>query len=44
MERENTNTAAGLVELGSVSGETQGGMGDMIEPVGFWHKSGISDE
>jgi len=44
MERDDKTMAADLIDLGSVSGETQGPMGDMLEPIGFWHKAGISDE
>lgn len=34
-----------LVELGTASTETRGlPVGDIIEPMGFWHKAGISDE
>lgn len=44
MERDNSTMAADLIELGSVSGETHGPMGDMLEPIGFWHRTGISDD
>jgi hypothetical protein len=44
MERDSNMTPTGLIDLGSVSDETQGPMGDMLEPIGFWHKFGISDE
>lgn len=43
MERDKQATAD-LIELGSISGDTRGAMGEMIEPIGFWHKAGISDE
>ena len=43
MEREE-QAPADLIELGSISGETKGAMGEMIEPIGFWHKAGISEE
>ena len=34
-----------LVELGTASTETQGlPVGDIIEPMGFWRKEGISHE
>lgn len=44
MERNDDSKRFELIELGSVSGETQGPMGNMLEPIGFWHKAGISDE
>lgn len=44
MEREHVTTSADLIELGSVSDQTQGAMGEMIEPIGFWHRTGISDQ
>ena len=44
MKRDNKAMAADLIDLGSVCAETQGPIGDMLEPIGFWHKSGISDE
>ncbi|MBX3562695.1 MAG: benenodin family lasso peptide [Sphingomonas sp.] len=42
MERE--DSAPAIVDLGTASHVTQGGLGDMIEPTGLWHKAGISDE
>jgi len=42
MERE--DCAPAIVDLGTASEVTQGGLGDMIEPTGLWHKTGISDE
>jgi hypothetical protein len=34
-----------LIELGIASRETRGlPVGDVIEPMGFWHKAGISAE
>lgn len=42
MERDNDTPAT--VELGSVSTDTRGAMGEMIEPIGFWHMAGIEDE
>lgn len=44
MERDNSTMAVDLIELGSVSGETHGPMGEMLEPIGFWHKFGISND
>ena len=44
MERDDRAKTAGLIELGSVSIETKGPMGDTIEHVGFWQKMGISPE
>lgn len=44
MERDNKTLAPDLIDLGSVSAETQGPIGEMLEPIGFWHKSGISAE
>jgi hypothetical protein len=44
MERDHKNATADLTELGSVCGDTHGPMGDMLEVVGFWHKTGISDD
>lgn len=41
-ERENRS---GLVELATASADTLGlPLGEIIEPMGFWHKAGISDE
>jgi hypothetical protein len=34
-----------LVELGAATTATRGlPVGEVIEPMGFWHKAGISDE
>ena len=44
MEREDSTTPIGLIELASVSSETRGGMGEMIETVGLWHKMGIDKQ
>lgn len=44
MERDNKTMETDLIELGSVSAETHGPIGDMLEAIGFWQKSGISDE
>jgi hypothetical protein len=33
-----------VIELGTASTDTQGPLGDMIEPDGLWYKHGISDE
>lgn len=34
-----------LIELGTASSDTLGlPLGEIIEPMGFWHKAGISDE
>ena len=43
MERQH-EPADAPVELGSVSRDTEGGMGEILEPVGMWHKMGISDD
>lgn len=44
MKRER-DERSGLVELGTASTETRGlPVGDIIEPMGFWHKAGISPE
>jgi hypothetical protein len=42
MEREETEGTA-AIELGTASLVTEGGMGDVIEAMGLWHKAGISD-
>jgi hypothetical protein len=44
MERDIIDEATTTHELGTVSVHTEGGMGDIIEPMGLWHKAGISDE
>ncbi|MDT9599874.1 benenodin family lasso peptide [Sphingosinicella rhizophila] len=44
MERDTKTAPADLIDLGSVSTDTQGPIGDMLEPIGFWHKSGISND
>lgn len=45
MSKRKCEKAAELVELGPASTETRGlPVGDIIEPMGFWHKAGISDE
>lgn len=44
MERVNEECPEALVELGTPSADTRGGMGDMIEAAGLWHKAGISDD
>jgi hypothetical protein len=42
MEREDFDP--GLTELGAASTDTQGAMGETVEAVGLWHRTGISDE
>jgi len=42
MEREDFDTE--LTELGTASADTEGAMGETVEAVGLWHKTGISDE
>jgi hypothetical protein len=42
MEREDLES--GLTELGTASADTQGAMGETVEAVGLWHRTGISDE
>jgi hypothetical protein len=44
MEREMIEEDGVLVELGQASLITEGGMGDVIEPMGLWHKAGLSSE
>jgi hypothetical protein len=44
MERANEKEAGTLIELGSASTDTKGGMGDHVEAAGLWRKMGISDE
>lgn len=43
MERDRDETSA-VIDLGTASTDTRGGVGDVIEPMGLWHKAGISDE
>lgn len=43
MERDIIEDTATL-ELGTASLVTQGGMGEIIEPMGLWRRTGISDE
>jgi len=44
-DRRNIRECPELVELGTASVATLGlPMGDIIEPIGFWSKNGISDE
>ncbi|HET6942854.1 MAG TPA: benenodin family lasso peptide [Sphingomicrobium sp.] len=33
-----------LTDLGTASADTKGAMGETVEAVGLWHKTGISDE
>jgi hypothetical protein len=42
MEREDLDP--GLTELGTASVDTEGAMGETVEAVGLWHKTGISEE
>lgn len=44
MERDDDILSAGLTDLGSVSTETLGPLGNMLEAIGFWQMAGISDE
>lgn len=44
MEIDNSAKTADATELGSVCGETRGPMGEMLEVVGFWHRTGLSAE
>lgn len=44
MERDDINSDGELVELGTASTDTLGSLGEIIEPMGLWHKTGISDE
>lgn len=44
MERDITGQPEGLLEFGTASADTQGGLGQIIEPMGLWHKAGITDE
>jgi hypothetical protein len=44
MERDLIDDAVLMVELGTASQVTEGGMGDVIEPMGLWHKAGLSAE
>ena len=44
MERDNSETPAGLIELGSVSGDTQGGYGIYWETFVLFPHAGISDD
>ncbi len=40
--KKSSKTATRVIDLGSVTRETQGPLGTMIEHTGFWTKSGIS--
>lgn len=42
-DRDEDKTSA-VTELGTVSVDTQGAMGDMIEAMGLWRHMGISDD
>ena len=44
MERTDSQDIPQPVELGSVTGDTLGAMGEMIEPVGFWQRTGIAED
>jgi hypothetical protein len=46
MERNDRQdvTPAELIELGTASKDTLGALGEIIEPMGLWHKAGISEE
>ena len=44
MERSKQPDGECVVELGIASCDTRGGLGEIIEPMGLWHKAGISDE
>jgi len=39
----NQNPAPRLIDLGAASTETKGAFGVIIEPMGLWHRMGISD-
>jgi hypothetical protein len=43
MERRQ-DEAEPLLELGTASTDTQGGLGDMVETMGLWHRTGIAEE
>ena len=43
MEREEDRNGT-VIELGTASTETLGALGEIVEPMGLWHKTGISDE
>jgi hypothetical protein len=44
MECANEDGAPTLVELGTASTDTKGGMGHYVEPMGLWHRMAISDD
>lgn len=43
MERDRTEDSREALELGVASVHTEGGMGEIIEPMGLWHRAGISE-
>ena len=43
MERDSIEASA-VIDLGTASADTKGPGGDIIEPIGMWHKTGITDE
>ena len=44
MERMKQESPESLVELGTASTDTQGGMGSIIEAAGLWHKIGLEED
>ena len=44
MDHDRDNEAKALIELGVASTDTRGAFGEMIEPMGLWHKTGFNGE
>jgi hypothetical protein len=44
MQRDNSESPAGLIELGTASEETQGPGGFYIERDGYWIQPGLSED